>query len=395
MKIGAYSEEFQQAAVILLQRFWIDREQDVDTYGMIRANYLHLEEFFANHCGYRLGPTIESSFYRLEKVPVHPHYWMGLSSDDAKSTERTLASPNDYVFLCAAMAFITDRREGAQFLLSHMAEGIVNHCPPNFQEKYNWDDKNYRGSFCRALHVLRYYDIIRVEEGDFEKFGEDRTAECLFTSTRKAFHFLRLHPKMISAHDTLDNFLAYHQQMEQSYLPATSLLRQLLVAPVYNGADMPERERAVALNRHKELSEITNRHLGLSIERIGESLILKSDEKIQDFRLLGSTGRSEDNAVLLFGALVRDRLQELPTSSPQGTIEINRDEFRRLCEELAVNYGYGWSQSMREEGMRVDFDRIFLRLLTSWGLCRDCGETVIFEAPLARVCGVYREERHD
>jgi len=395
MKVATYSEEFQQAAIVLLQRFWIDREEDADTYRMIRANYLHLEDFFANYCGYRLGPTIESSFYRLEKIPVYPRSWMGLSSDEAKSNERTLSSPNDYVFLCAAMAFITDRREGAQFLLSHMAEGIINHCPSSFQEKYDWDEKNYRGSFCRALHVLRYYDIIRVEEGDFEKFGEDRTAECLFTSTRKAFHFLRLHTKMISMHDTLDSFLAYHQQMEQSFLPDTRLLRQLLIAPTYNSDDMTERERAIALNRYKELSEIANRYLGLSIERIGESLILKSDEKIQDFRLLGSTGRSEDNAVLLFGTLVRSRLKELPQPTPKGTIEINRDEFRRLCEELAISYGYGWSQSMREEGMRVDFDRIFLRLLASWGLCSDCGETVIFEAPLARICGVYREERND
>ena len=96
---------------LLLENFWILREQNKEYYYKIRDQEAHLKPFLEEKLGYKL--IINSHMVKLEKVPGEAEAWMGVED---------FRYPMDYAFLCLILAFLEDKNPEEQFVLSNITE---------------------------------------------------------------------------------------------------------------------------------------------------------------------------------------------------------------------------------------------------------------------------------
>lgn len=98
---------------ILLENYWIIKSADRDLYYRVKDSAEEYETFLRDKVGYRL--IVNPNLIKLEKTPGKPEPWMGIQGFD---------QPLDYAFLCFALAFLEDKSQGEQFILSEITDYI-------------------------------------------------------------------------------------------------------------------------------------------------------------------------------------------------------------------------------------------------------------------------------
>ena len=98
---------------ILLERYWIGKEEDKELYYRIKDAYPKLKGFLQDRMGYRL--IINPYLIKLEKLPGMPEPWMGIEDFTDKL---------EYAFLCLLLTFLEDKGVEEQFILSQVTNFI-------------------------------------------------------------------------------------------------------------------------------------------------------------------------------------------------------------------------------------------------------------------------------
>lgn len=92
----------------LLNKRWVLKSEDKEQYYKIRDELGEIRKFASEKLGCQI---LENSLLiKMEKIPVHPEIFMGI-------TEFT--SKEEYAFLCMLLMFLEDRDQG-QFILSQL-----------------------------------------------------------------------------------------------------------------------------------------------------------------------------------------------------------------------------------------------------------------------------------
>lgn len=117
-------EEVQRCIRLLVERFWITREANVEEYYLIKDNEAEIKAFFRDTFRYRLIITHE--LVKLEKVPVKMYNWMGNKDVNGQTTFKRR---RDFVFLFCILAFIEGKGRDDQFSLQNLCEAIQAYYP--------------------------------------------------------------------------------------------------------------------------------------------------------------------------------------------------------------------------------------------------------------------------
>lgn len=168
---------------ILLENYWILREQDAEKYESVRSNLTKDEyEFIKNKLGYKL---IENPYLiKLEKVPGIPKAWMGITEFQSKL---------EYVFLCIILLFLENKSPKEQFILSGLIEFIENSSLDINLGDVTIDFTVFkqRQAMVRVLKFIRNLGFIKLYDGDENKFAENVTSDALYEITGVSKFFLR------------------------------------------------------------------------------------------------------------------------------------------------------------------------------------------------------------
>lgn len=71
-----FDDVAKEGLIALLENFWILREQDPETYQIIRDRENALKDYVLDKLGYPL--IVHGHFAKLEKIPAQPEAWMGI-----------------------------------------------------------------------------------------------------------------------------------------------------------------------------------------------------------------------------------------------------------------------------------------------------------------------------
>lgn len=101
---------------LLLERYWIVKEQDEDTYNKIKTE---LEDNIQSFIKEKLGYKIIANPYliKLEKIPGIPQSFMGIQEFTSKL---------EYLFLCMILIYLESKSRKDQFILSQLIDYIQN-----------------------------------------------------------------------------------------------------------------------------------------------------------------------------------------------------------------------------------------------------------------------------
>src|SRR6056297_1315808 len=109
---------------ILLERYWISKEEDKELYYRIKDAYPEFKDFLQNKLGYRI--IINPYIIKLEKIQGKPESWMGIEDFNDKL---------EYAFFCLLLIFLEDKGPEEQFILSQVTEFIEAVFPGNGDKK--------------------------------------------------------------------------------------------------------------------------------------------------------------------------------------------------------------------------------------------------------------------
>ena len=96
-----------EAAKALIENCWIDKKRDKELYMEVRRELPKCQKFFREQLGWTI--INNEQILKVEKIPAHAESYMGITD---------FSESRDYCLFCAVLAFLEDKEEQEQFLLS-------------------------------------------------------------------------------------------------------------------------------------------------------------------------------------------------------------------------------------------------------------------------------------
>ena len=168
---------------ILLENYWILKDQDSEKYENIRSGLTEEEIQFIKHkLGYKL--IINPYLVKLEKIPGIPNEFMGILEFQSKL---------DYLFLCMILIFLEGKSPKEQFILSNLIEFVENSSVDMDLADIAIDFTlfKHRQAMVRVLRYIRNLGFIKLYDGDENKFAENIENDVLYEITGVSKYFVR------------------------------------------------------------------------------------------------------------------------------------------------------------------------------------------------------------
>ncbi len=376
-----FDEGAREALTLLLENYWILREEQPERYQLIRQYESLLRSYLFEKCGWRL--IQHPQFYKLEKIPAEPEAWMGILE---------FQQPRDYALLCCIMAFLEEKSVDEQFLLSDLCESILAFYPHETvtDERLNWENYDHRRSLVRALRFAVTTGLTRLVDGDGEQFAMRRESEALYEVTLLARYFLRSYPKDLHQYRSLAE-LQTAEHFDEEAATGTGrrarVYRQLLLTPAYNVAAARPEDFNYLRSMHKRLRDELESRVGLQLELYKDCAMLTSPERNSWCKQMFPIQQSGLHAVILhFARWCRD---ERGTRSDWRDV-VSGVELEKLTEQCRNRYGSGWTKEYRELGLSR-LTAVLTEEMVDWNMAAIDRETNLIELrpPLWRLAGQY------
>jgi uncharacterized protein (TIGR02678 family) len=154
---------------LLLDHYWVVKDDDKDVFYRVKDSIPEFKSF--------LNEIINQHLIKLEKIPGSAESFMGIQEFN---------HPREYVLLCLLLMFLEDRSRDEQFVLSEITEFIAGN---NIgKEKIDWTQYSHRKHFIKVLRFAQTLGLMKVNDGDDQKFAYHDDAEVLYESTGPSFY---------------------------------------------------------------------------------------------------------------------------------------------------------------------------------------------------------------
>ena len=125
----------------LLEKFWICKDTDKETYYKIKRDIPNFQKFIREQLGWKLIHT--ENLQKLEKRPAHAEPFMGIEE---------FAEIRDYCIFCVVLMYLEDKEEREPFLLSE----LISYVETQLKEymTIDWTSFTQRKSLVRVLQYM-------------------------------------------------------------------------------------------------------------------------------------------------------------------------------------------------------------------------------------------------
>lgn len=218
------NETIEKSMDLLLNHFWITKDQDKEDYYYIKSQSAKLKEFITKNLGSKL--IIHDRFIKLEKIPAVPMKSMGIP---------TFIEQLDYILLMLMLLYLEDKARGERFMLSSITEYLkntsitleLNHVP-------DWTLTSNRRSLVRVLNYLVGIHVLILNDKDKRSFEESEDADALYEVTGISNYVVPTFYQDMEELNTSEDFLKqewFGQSEEKGDVRRYKVYRHLLYAP--------------------------------------------------------------------------------------------------------------------------------------------------------------------
>jgi TIGR02678 family protein len=368
-------EQIRNGLAALFENYWILRSESPELYHEIRRHERELKRIIDERFGLRL--FVHTQFVKLEKIPVDPEPWMGISDFQDKM---------DYTLFACALAFLETKEQNDYFLLSHLVEDIKENYPD--PQALDWTNYRHRLSLVRVVNCLLKFHLMDRIEGDVARFAQDEASEALYQVTLYARYFMRSYPQDIYKYGDWHELI--HDEMEDidTHRRRWEVYRRLIMEP--NVARTEENNdqlfNYIRVQR-QSIEAFFQRYTPFDFELTRDTAMLTLTDRRQQYTFF-PTQQAIDAILLQAALLVRTRRL---SHDAYGRATLTRQEWLSLVQALQQKERRGWSKAYREMGS----DRLAEELLHEaerWQFARDHGDQVILNPALLRFSGSYNED---
>lgn len=325
---------------MLLENFWITRK-DRENFNKIRDAEGKLRPFIEEKLGYRL--IINPYVIKLEKVPGDPEEWMGIGA---------FQIPMDYAFLCLVLAFLEDKGPDDQFVLSNITEYIETQY--DGPDMIDWTLFQHRKSLVRVLNFAVDLGIIKVDDGDQERFSDSRDTEVLYENTGISRYFLRAFNREVTVDSNIDDFIRDDFPIDSNDTVVERrhrAYRKLLLSPVVYSEGPDDQDFMYIRNYRNTIAKDFEEYLGAKLHvHKSCAFIIYNDNKYSK-SYLPDRNKNISDIMLQMCTVIREMiLNGKLTYNPDDTIDMTEAEFTNIILSVKAKFSDGWYKSYREMG---------------------------------------------
>ncbi len=318
----------------LLDKRWIDMEEDSVRYFSIKDDFESLETLFREKLGVPLIHT--HNLIKLEKFTDAPKPWMGIQAFKSKE---------EYIFLCLILAFLENFEAADKFTLSQITEFIRSSYK---YEDLDWTLYRNRQRLIRVLQFMVEERIVVITDMSGSGFQEDMNTEILYENTGFSKYMLRSLNRDIQTQGDLYEVKPEDGNEYSRIARRQRVYRKLLIEPmVYRRDD--EADFLYIKNYHSVIEKDLSEHIPCRIMVHKSLAYLLLDEECNMGRTLSDSSNCSE-IILLICYEIRERVEELELiPDEEDYISVNRVQFFRMLVEVHSKYHPGFTKQYREQ----------------------------------------------
>lgn len=261
MGVIIMSETINECMQLLLNNFWILKEDDLDNYYKIKRNQHLLRDYINKTLGSRL--IIHDRFIKLEKIPAQALESIGLPN---------FILQTDYIYLCLILLFLEDKTRETYFMLSDLIDYVKNTAVAlELNNVPNWTLTKERKSLKRAVNFLEKIKVIKLKDASKDDFSDNENAEALYISTGLSNYVMRMFNNEIFDIKQEEDFIKdewTYQNDEKGDIRKYKIYRNLIYTPCIYMNDISKSEIDYLKQlRHHISNELSNLNYELELTK--------------------------------------------------------------------------------------------------------------------------------
>ncbi|MCX7904659.1 MAG: TIGR02678 family protein [Caloramator sp.] len=332
---------------ILLDNFWIIKDDDKELFYQIKDGIPEYKNFLAEKLGYHIIQN--SQLIKLEKIPGKAEAWMGIQEFE---------SPMEYAFLCLLLMFLEDKGKEEQFVLSSITEFIEANYPG---EKIDWTLFRHRKSLVKVLRFATKMGMLKVDDGDDSKFTSEASTEVLYENTGLSKYFTRSFTMNILNYTSYRDFEKEDEldiDKDKGIIRRQRAYRKLLMSPVvYKEGDFDPDFDYIK----KQRSAIDNdfeKYLGLELH-VHKNCAMVVLPQNKTYKSMFPNGTTINDIILQMNYMINNMVKQGKLKPDNNDIIIiSKTFFEIMIKELRDLNSAGWSKEYREMDFKKLYDEI-------------------------------------
>lgn len=351
---SGFDEQTMEALALLFEQYWVLREEEPESYRLIRDRELKLRRYLQDKFG--LDLIVHQHFAKLEKIPVEPHSWMGIQAFQEQM---------DYAIFCCALAFTEQKEVDEQFLLSDLAESIRELYPSEIP--LEWTLYQHRRSLVRVLKQMMELHLLKSVDGNVESFQHDEEEEVLFEVTIYSRYFMRSYPDDLYKYQTMEELIEEEWARHQEDFRRKRVYRKLMMTPFVYRKSEDDPDFAYIRNFRNRLREDFEEHTPFRLEVFKNVAMLTLPEPKKRYTFFPNTSGIMDVALHTI-AVIRQHLQDFEINE-FGQLRLPLARFQTIVKETKEIYGRGWAKKYRDLSLEALCDEI-IALWQDWDMAQ-------------------------
>lgn len=370
-----------EAAKALIENCWIDKKTDKELYMKVRRELPKCQKFFREQLGWTV--INNEQILKVEKIPAHAESYMGITD---------FTESRDYCLFCAVLAFLEDKEEQEQFLLSELVDmlelqlkGVID---------VDWTSFTHRKSLVRVLQFCEHLRLLEAYEGSSDNVSNSIGQEILYENTGLSRYMA------VNFAYSIDNFQSWEdfekQQNEESeadrgHYRINRVYRQMAAAPALYWSQSDDPDSIYLKNQRQWIQKNFSEYLGGQLHIHKNAAFLVMDEE-ESFGEKHPREAMLPELVLLFCGRIREKADEGVWIKRQDECVIaSKKEFQEGLYDCRGRYSPAWSKEYRE----MEDDKLSTAVISymkSWMMIDESdGEIVIYPA-VGKMIGNYPVE---
>jgi uncharacterized protein (TIGR02678 family) len=363
MEENLFDEKAQRSLQLLFDHYWILRSEQPDWYQQVREREKVLRKYLDEKFGLRL--IIHRHFVKLEKVPVEPQTWMGIGH---------FQEPMDYAIFCCALSFLEGKAVDEQFLLSEFCDNIRADYPGDIP--LDWTIYLHRKSLIRAVQKLTDFQLMRIIDGDVNKFDNDQEQEALYEVTVFSRYFMRSYPEDLFHYHDWKDILKEEWKLQGDDERRKRVYRQLFMSPVMYRKEHNDPDFLYLRNFRNRINDDIEKHSLYQFSLYKNAAMLTMAEPKSFQTTFPDQKASSDLILQISHTIHSDKEKYVPNE--WGGILLTVGEFERLITELKQLNGNGWVKAYRDATVSA-ICKDLLIVMESWLMAEVNQETGMIE----------------
>ena len=367
---------------LLLENFWITRDDNREEYYEIKDNKLKIERFFLEKAGWKL--IFNSKLTKLEKIPAKTESFMGISE---------FKEIMDYCILCSLLMILEDEEDGKQFLLSSLTDRIKIYIKEYIE--IDWMNYSHRQSLVRAFKYAESIGLIRKNDGDINKYNNSVEIDVLYEKTGFSRYFAVDFQRDISDYTSYKDFEIEKIEdinMDKGEQRINRIYRNLLTTPAVYWEESKDADSIYIRNQRPALESNLKKCLLGNLHIHKNSAFLGFDDE----GLLGEIhpkrrGTLSDIVLLICRELRKKIINQELKREIKDFIEISKENMLVIIDESKSRYGINWSKEYREMKLEKLYENI-VEYMEEWKFIEGVSEDKLIVCPaVGKIIGRYRK----